>query len=285
METVDNNNKVALVTGTSSGIGKATAIALRDAGFFVYATAPQETDIEFFKQRGCEVLPLDVTDEESMASAVKTAERHNGSIQVLVNNAGYGQYGPIEEIPMDAVRQQFETNVFGLLRMCQLVLPGMRGAGGGRIINLSSIAGEITQPGSGIYHATKHAVEAIDGALRTEVSAFDIHVIGIQPGPVNTNFDDVAIASVPDTGPDSPYYTFKENLKKSTKEMLNPEGTLVLQPEDVAKVIVEAATADSPQTRYRVGVMAKAMAAARGLMPDKVWDAAVSQMVPMEEKK
>jgi short-subunit dehydrogenase len=110
-------------------------------------------------------------------------------------------------------------------------------------------------------------------------------VIGIQPGPVNTNFDDVAVASIPDTGADSPYYTFKENLKKSTKEMLSPEGTMVLQPEDVARVIVEAATNDNPQTRYRVGMMAKAMAVARGLMPDKIWDAAVAQMVPVDEKK
>ncbi len=285
MDTFEGNNKVALVTGTSSGIGKATAIALRDAGFLVYATAPDEGDLGFFSERGCETLPLDVTDEESMQHAVQTAERHNGSIQVLVNNAGYGQYGPIEEIPINAVRQQFETNVFGLLRMCQLVLPGMRRAGAGRIINLSSIAGEITQPGSGIYHSTKHAIEAIDGALRTEVSAFNVQVIGIQPGPVNTNFDVVAIDSIPNTGPDSPYFTFKENLKKTTREMLSPDGTMVLQPEDVAKVIVEAATADNPQTRYRVGMMAKAMAAARGLMPEKVWDAAVSQMVPMEEKK
>jgi NAD(P)-dependent dehydrogenase (short-subunit alcohol dehydrogenase family) len=285
MNSSENDQKVALITGTSSGIGRATALALRDAGFFVYATARDENEQGEFSGDGITTLELDVTDEESMQSAVRTAEQNNGSIQLLVNNAGYGQYGPIEEIPIDAVREQFETNVFGLLRMCQLVLPGMRRAGGGRIINLSSIAGEITQPGSGIYHATKHAVEAIDGALRTEVSEFNIRVIGIQPGPVNTNFDDVAVASIPDTGADSPYYTFKENLKRSTKEMLDPKGTMVLQPEDVAKVIVEAATADSPQTRYRVGMMAKAMAVARGLMPDKIWDAAVAQMVPVDEKK
>jgi NAD(P)-dependent dehydrogenase (short-subunit alcohol dehydrogenase family) len=285
MNSSENNHKVALITGTSSGIGRAAALALRDAGFFVYATARDENEQGEFSGDGITTLELDVTDEESMQNAVRTAEQNNGSIQVLVNNAGYGQYGPIEEIPLDAIREQFETNVFGLLRMCQLVLPGMRRAGGGRIINLSSIAGEITQPGSGIYHATKHAVEAIDGALRTEVGEFNIRVIGIQPGPVNTNFDDVAVASIPDTGADSPYYTFKENLKKSTKEMLNPEGTMVLQPEDVAKVIVEAATDDSPQTRYRVGMMAKAMAVARGLMPDKIWDAAVAQMVPVDEKK
>jgi short-subunit dehydrogenase len=162
---------------------------------------------------------------------------------------------------------------------------GLRRAGGGRIINLSSIAGQITQPGSGIYHATKHAIEAIDATLRTEVSTFNIQVIGIQPGPVSTNFDTVAVASIPDTGPESPYFNFKENLKKSTREMLSPDGTMVLQPEDVAKTIVTAATADSPQTRYQVGLMAKTLAVVRDLVPDSIWDAAVSQMMPNEEEK
>lgn len=285
MEVSENQNKVALVTGASSGIGRATAIALREAGFFVYATAPDEDGIGVAEKHGCEVLQLDVRNEESMQAAVRTAEQRNGSIQVLVNNAGYGQYGPIEEIPLDCVRQQFEINVFGLIRMCQLVMPAMRAAGHGRIINVSSIAGQITQPGSGIYHATKHAVEAIDGALRTEVSSFNIQVVGIQPGPVNTNFDEVAIESIPNTGADSPYFGFKENLKKMTRDMLDPQGTMVLEPEDVAKTIVTAATADNPATRYQVGLMAKAMGVVRDLMPDKVWDAAVSQMVPMEEKK
>lgn len=283
---METNNKTALITGASSGIGKAAAIALREAGFFVYATAPNAKDLGDLKSRGSEVLELDVTDEEQAKQAVQTAESRHGSIQVLVNNAGYGQYGPIEEIPIDAVRAQFETNVFGLLRMCQLVLPGMRNAGGGRIINLSSVAGEIKQPGSGIYHATKHAIEAIDGALRMEVSTFNIDIIGILPGPVNTNFDEVAVAGIPDTGADSPYYVFKQNLVKVTKEMLNPEDSSgVLEPEDVAKTIVEAATADNPSDRYHVGLKSKLFAAAYKLTPDKIWDAAVSRMIPVDEKK
>lgn len=284
MET-SNNNKVVLITGASSGIGHATAIALQEAGFYVIATAPDLDGLADLQARDIETFKLDVTDPSSAQEAVIAAERHNGSIQLLINNAGYGQYGPIEEIPIDAVRQNFETNVFGLLRMCQLALPGMRRAGGGRIINLSSVAGEIKQPGSGIYHATKHAVEAIDGALRTEVNTFNIQVVGILPGPVNTNFDEVAVASIPDTGTDSPYYIFKQNLAKSTRKMLDPKSTGVLQPEDVAKTIVEAATTDNPKDRYHVGLMAKAYAAAYSLMPDKVWDAAVSRMIPVDEKK
>lgn len=282
---MDYTNTVALVTGASSGIGKATAIALKEAGFLTYATAPDAGKLEELRAKGCETLALDVTDENSMREAVKTAERHNGAVQVLVNNAGYGQYGPIEEIPIDDVRRNFEVNVFGLLRMCQLALPGMRRHGAGRIINLSSVAGEMSQPGSGIYHATKHAIEAIDEALRIEVSYFNIQVIGILPGPVNTHFDEVAIAQIPDVGADSPYKIFKENLVKATRDMLKPGGTGVLEPEDVAKVIVEAATAENPDRRYHVGVMSKVMGRAHDLLPDSVWDAAIARMVPMDEKK
>lgn len=277
--------RVALVTGASSGIGHATSLRLAEAGFKVVATARNVADIHDLRNAGCDIIQLDVTDEASAREAVAHAESYNGAVFALVNNAGYGQYGPIEEIPLDAIRSQFEVNVFGLVRICQLVMPGMRRAGEGRIINISSVAGEIKQPGTGIYHATKHAVEAIDGALRVEAETFGIQVVGILPGPVNTQFDDVAISSIPDTGPDSPYYTFKENLKKTTRELLDPKGTGVLQPKDVAEKVLEAATADSPSHRYHVGMMSKAMSAVSGLVPDAVWDAAMKWQTPMEEPK
>ena len=282
---METNNKVALVTGASSGIGKATALALKEAGFFVYATAPNAEDLSNLKSQGLETLQLDVTNEDQAKEAVQTAESRNGSIQVLVNDAGYGQYGPIEEIPVDNVRKNFETNVFGLLRMCQLVLPKMRTAGGGRIINVSSVAGEMSQPGSGIYHATKHAIEAIDEALRHEVASFNIQVVGILPGPVATNFAEVAVAQIPDTGADSPYYLFKQNLAKMTYEMLKPGGSGVLEPEDVAKKIVDAATADSPSARYHVGLQANVLGRVHDLVPDAVWDAAMKMMAPSMDKK
>jgi short-subunit dehydrogenase len=278
-------NKAALVTGASSGIGKATAMALQEEGFIVFATAPKSADIEDLKAQGCETMQLDVTNDEEAKSVVREIESRYGAVQVLVNNAGFGQYGPIEEIPLDEIKSNFETNVFGLLRMCQLVLPAMRKAGGGRIINISSVAGEFSQPGAGIYHATKHAVEAIDEALRMEVDAFNIKVIGVLPGPVNTNFDEVAISKIPDTGSDSPYYVFKQNLVKTTREMLKPGGTLVLEPEDIAETVVKAATADSPSPRYHVGVMSNVMGRAHDLLPDSVWDAAMKLMIPVEEKK
>ena len=282
---METNNQTALVTGTSSGIGKAAAIALKEAGFYVYATAPQIEELNDLKSRGLETLQLDVTDAEQAKQAVRTAEARNGAIQVLVNNAGYGQYGPIEEIPIDDVRRNFETNVFGLLRLCQLVLPKMRETGGGRIINVSSVAGEMSQPGSGIYHATKHSVEAIDEALRIEVAGFNIKVVGVLPGPVATHFDDVAVARIPDTGADSPYYIFKQNLAKMTHEMLKPGGTSVLEPEEVAAKIVEAATVESPSARYHVGVMSNVMGRIHDFTPDVIWDAAMKMIAPSMDKK
>ena len=283
---MENNKKIALVTGASSGIGKAAAIALREAGFFTYATAPNIAESDDLNTQNFELLNLDVTDENQAKEAIRVAESQNGSIQVLVNNAGYGQYGAIEEIPIDDVRKNFETNVFGLLRMCQLALPKMRESGGGRIINVSSVAGEFSQPGAGIYHATKHAVEAIDEALRIEVDGFNIKVIGILPGPVATNFDEVAVAHIPKTGKDSPYFIFNQNLAKMTREMLKPGGTGVLEPEDVAAKIVEAATVENPSARYHVGAMAKVMGRVHDFVPDAVWDAAMKMMAPkMDEKE
>ena len=279
------NVKVALITGCSSGIGHATALALHDEGFHVVATGPKLNELIDLRDRGCEIVELDVTHEEQCRRAVQTAERHHGAVDVLVNNTGFGQYGPIEEIPFEAIRLQFEVNVFGMIRMCQLVLPAMRRQGEGRIINLSSIAGEIEQPGAGMYHATKHAIEAIDAALRVEVENFGVRVIGIQPGPVNTNFDDVAAASIPDTGPDSPYLTFKENMREYTNYLGRAGGTGVLEPEEVAKVIVEAAMDDDPETRYHVGMFAKAASLLNKVTPDTIWDAAMRSQVPQRERK
>jgi short-subunit dehydrogenase len=282
----ESGGKVALVTGTSAGIGYAAAIALQEAGFTVFATAPELTvEMDELRAKGCETLQLDVTDETSRIAAVRAAEQVNGSISILVNNAGYGQYGPIEEIPLDAIRKQFEVNVFGLIRMCQLALPAMRRAGFGRIINVSSVAGEVNEPGTGIYHATKHAVEAIDQTLRMEVSTFGVNVIGILPGPVSTEFADVAVASIPDTGADSPYFVFKQNLAKYTREMLSPDKTMTLTPEDVAETIVKAATAENPDTNYHVGMMSKTMSAVAGIVPDKIWDAMMQRQIPVDEKK
>src|SRR5947209_10319616 len=184
-----------LITGCSTGIGRATAERLARSGRTVYATARRLDSIADLEREGCRTLALDVTDEQSMRAAVAAVEEAEGAVGALVNNAGYSQSGAVEDVPMEQVRRQFETNVFGLIRMCQLVLPGMRRRGSGRIVNLSSMGGKLVFPGGGVYHATKHAVEAISDALRFEVRGFGIGVSIVEPGLIKTEFGHAAVSS------------------------------------------------------------------------------------------
>ena len=185
-----------LITGCSSGIGHETAHHLVGRGRTVYATARRPESIADLGEAGCETLALDVTDEASMQAAVAAVEAQHGAVGALVNNAGYSQSGALETLPMERFRAQFETNVFGLLRMCQLVLPKMRAAGRGRIVNVSSMGGKLVFPGGGAYHATKYAVEALSDALRFEVKGFGIRVSIIEPGLITTNFGETAAGSL-----------------------------------------------------------------------------------------
>src|SRR5438105_4650603 len=168
----DGVSKAVLITGCSSGIGRAAAERLAAAGWKVYATARRPETIADLAERGCETLALDVLDEDSMRAAVAYVEKAEGAVGALVNNAGYGQSGAVEAVPPELVRRNFETNLFGYLRMAQLVLPGMRRQGSGRIVNLSSVAGRVTMPGSGIYSSTKFAIRAMNDVLRYEVRGF-----------------------------------------------------------------------------------------------------------------
>lgn len=269
-----------LVTGCSSGVGRAAALAFSAAGLRTFATGRRLSALEDLRQYGCEILPLDVDNEESRCTAVAEIERRCGPIAVLVNNAGYPQYGPIEEVPLDAIRRQFETNVIGLIRMCQLVLPGMRRAGGGRIINVSSVSGRVTSAGGGIYHASKYAVEAIADALRPEVKPFGIDVVNVLPGPIATDFLRKLLASIPQTGADSPYATFKAHLAERMRAFLKPDGLGVLTADDVARVIMRAATAPRPRTRYNVGFVAKLGPVGRALVSDRLVDAVMARSMP-----
>src|SRR5262245_37441474 len=182
-----------LITGCSSGIGAATAVRLAAAGWTVYATARRPETLTDLARVGCRTLALDVTDEASMRAAVGVIEHEHGSVGALVNNAGYSQSGAVETIPMDRVRAQFETNVFGLIRLTQLVLPAMRRTRAGRIVNLSSMGGKLVFPGGGIYHATKYAIEALSDALRFEVRGFGIRVVLVEPGLIRTPFSERAV--------------------------------------------------------------------------------------------
>ena len=176
-------SKAVLITGLLDGHRSRDRERLAGAGHTVYATARRLESIADLEPRGCRLLACDVNDEASMAAAVRAVEEAEGAVGVLVNNAGYSQSGAVETVPMDQVRQQFETNVFGLVRMCQLVLPGMRRQGWGRIVNISSMGGKLTFPGGGLYHATKYAVEAISDALRFEVAGFGVEVVIDRAGP------------------------------------------------------------------------------------------------------
>ena len=267
--------QVVLITGCSTGIGRATAERLARAGHTVYATARRPESIEDLKESGCRTLALDVTSEESMSAAVAAVEEAESGIGALVNNAGYSQNGAVETVPLADVRAQFETNVFGLLRMCQLVLPGMRRRGEGTIVNMSSMGGRLTLPGGGIYHATKHAVEAISDAMRFEVSGFGVHVVVIEPGIIRSSFGETAAGSV--SAGDGPYAEFNAAVAEANATASDgPLGKLGGEPDDVAKVIEAAIAARRPRSRYRVTASARVLLTQRRLLPDRAWDRVMS---------
>jgi NAD(P)-dependent dehydrogenase (short-subunit alcohol dehydrogenase family) len=275
-------SRAVLITGCSSGIGQATALRLVRAGHPVYATARRPETLTELAAAGCHPLALDVTDEASMQAAVDHVVEREGAVGVLVNNAGYSQSGTIEETDLDRVRRQFETNVFGLVRLTQLVLPGMRAQGSGRIINLSSMGGRFTLPGGGFYHASKHAVEAISDALRFEVAGFGIEVVVVQPGLIRTRFADTAVGGMEALDDGSPYGAFHARLAQATHEVYEqgPLARLGGEPDDVARVIERALDAARPRARYTVTPSATVLLTTRRLLPDWGWDAFLRSNFP-----
>jgi len=263
-----------LITGCSSGIGRAAALSLHQAGFTVYATARRIEALTELSDRGLRTLALDVTDEQSMTTAVAAVEADAGAVAVLVNNAGYGLYGPVEQLPMAEIRRQFETNFFGLVRLTQLVLPGMRRRGRGRIVNVSSMGGRITLPGGAFYHASKYAVEALSDALRMEVAQFGIDVVLIEPGPVKTPWNDVAAGSLPTAVPDGDAYReYKAAVGASFgRTQAGLLGRFGSTPDDVAKVITQAVTARRPRARYLINPVAKSLVAMNRVLPARAYD-------------
>ncbi len=263
-----------LITGTSSGIGRATALRLaRNPEFTVYATARRPETLTDLAQVGTRTLALDVTDGASMAAAVAEVEAEHGSVGILINNAGYGAYGTIEETDLDGVRRQFETNVFGLARMTQLVLPGMRRAGRGRIINVGSMGGRLVFPVGGYYHASKYAVEALTDALRFEVAPFGIKVSLIEPGLIRTGFGETAAKTLSGSAaPSGPYAAL--NTATDQQMAASYRSTrLSAPPETVAEVIARAATAAKPRTRYLITPAAKTLVHVRRLLGARAFDA------------
>jgi NAD(P)-dependent dehydrogenase (short-subunit alcohol dehydrogenase family) len=276
-------SRAVLVTGCSSGIGRATAERLASARWPVYATARRPESIADLAERGCRTLALDVTDEESMRAAVAAVEEAEGAVGVLVNNAGFSQSGALETLSMERLRAQFETNVFGLVRMCQLALAGMRRQGWGRIVNVSSMGGRLTFPGGGAYHATKHAVEALSDALRFEVRGFGIDVVVIEPGLIRTRFGETAAGSIaaPEQSRDDPYASFNAAVGAATAGIYEgPMARLGGGPETVARAIERAISSRRPKTRYKVTPSARLALAQRRLLTDRAWDAMIRSQFP-----
>jgi NAD(P)-dependent dehydrogenase (short-subunit alcohol dehydrogenase family) len=282
-----DTSKAALITGCSSGIGRATALRLARSGWTVYATARHPESISDLKTAGCRTLTLDVTDEDSMRAAVDEVERTEGAVGVLINNAGYSQSGAIETVPLDSVRRQFETNVFGLVRLTQLVLPKMRSQKWGKIINVGSMGGRLSFPGGGHYHATKHALEAISDALRFELRGFGIDVVLLEPGLITTEFGEAATASMAENQTQSaengedPYAIFNATVGAVTKGAYEgPMRLLGGGPDRVAKVIEKTLRRRRPPTRITITPSAKLTIASRRLFTDRVWDAAMRRQFP-----
>jgi len=280
-------SRAVLITGCSSGIGRATALRLAKSGWSVYATARRPETIADLKDAGCQTLALDVTDEGSMRSAVDAVEQAEGAVGVLVNNAGYSQSGAIETVPLEAVRRQFETNVFGLVRLTQMVLPQMRSRRFGKIVNLGSVGGRVVFPGGGQYHATKHALEAISDALRFELRGFGIDVILLEPGLITTEFGEAATASMTGitSSKDDPYARFNATVGAVTKGAYDSPMIRLIGagPERIAKVIERSITRRRPPARITITPSAKIPIALRRVLTDRAWDAAMRRQFPQPE--
>jgi NAD(P)-dependent dehydrogenase (short-subunit alcohol dehydrogenase family) len=264
------NNKVALITGASSGIGMATAFALKEEGFTVYGAARRTDKMQSLAERGIYTLALDVTDEASMVSCVNEILKKEGRIDILVNNAGYGSFGAIEDISMEEARNQLEVNLFGLARMVQLVLPSMRQNKFGKIVNISSMGGKLTSPFGGWYHATKFAVEGFSDCLRAETAPFGIDVIVVEPGGIKTDWGMIAAKHLKQSSAKGAYASQAGHSAEVMVKMYS--GSRLSKPEVVASAICKAVTAKRPRTRYLVGYGAKPAIFLRRILSDRMFD-------------
>jgi NAD(P)-dependent dehydrogenase (short-subunit alcohol dehydrogenase family) len=266
---------VALVTGGSSGIGESTARALLAKGFTVYAVARRVDRMADLADAGIHTFAMDVTDDASMVAGIERIIAEQGRIDVLVNNAGYGSYGAVEDVPIEEARRQFEVNVFGLARLVQLVTPHMRARTSGRIINISSVGGKFYEPFGAWYHATKFAVEGFSDSLRLELRPFGIRVVLIEPGPILTEWNEIARDSLLERSGDTAYASYARQAHGVMERFDEPPRAST--PDEVADKIVKAATTRRPSARYPVGKGARMITTGRDLLPDRVFDEVVSR--------
>lgn len=264
-------NKVILVTGGSSGIGFDTALKLAEQGHTVYAAARRLERMEPLRAAGVRILSMDVTDDASMQQGVQTILDEQGRIDVLVNNAGYGYLGAIENVTMDEAHRQLEVNVFGLARLTQLVLPTMRQQRSGRIINVSSIAGKVVIANGGWYNVSKFAVEALSDALRMEVKPFGIDVVLIEPSGIKTNWGLIAADHLEESARGTVYETTANNEARLARYLYT--SNILSGPSAVRKAICRAANARHPRVRYKPGIGASTMVFLHAILPTRLWDA------------
>jgi NAD(P)-dependent dehydrogenase (short-subunit alcohol dehydrogenase family) len=263
----------ALVTGASSGIGEAAALHLARAGFTVYAAARRVDRMAGLADAGIHVLKMDVTEDRSVVAGIKQIIADTGRIDVLVNNAGYGSYGAVEDVALSEARYQFDVNVFGLARLTQLVLPHMREQRSGRIINISSVGGRIYEPFGGWYHATKFAVEGLSDSLRLEVAPFGIKVVVIEPAGIRTEWSAIAADNLRKSSGGSAY---ADHAARAAAVLDMADRPAFTSPSEVvAKKIVKAATVRHPLTRYPTGRGAGSILFTRWLLPARLFDGVI----------
>jgi len=271
--TIDNINatkRVALITGASSGIGEATAQRLLADGYVVYAAARRLDRMQPLATAGAHLLPLDLTDDASIVGAMETLRRAEGRLDVLVNNAGYGSYGALEDVPLDEGRRQFEVNVFGLARLIQLSTPMMRAQRSGCIVNITSIGGKMHEPLGTWYHATKFAVEGLSDCLRMELTPFGIDVVVIEPGAIRTEWTGIAKESLLQR---SGHTAYAEQAKAHARLFESSETSkMVSEPGVVAATIARALRARRPRTRYATGGGARMILFLRRILSDRAFD-------------
>lgn len=273
---MSNKGRVVLITGASSGIGKETSKTLLSAGYTVYTAARRVEKMEDLKRMGAHPVQIDVTDEGSVTAGVQSILDKEGSIDVLINNAGYGSYGAVEDVPINEARRQFDVNIFGLARLTQLVLPGMRENRYGKIVNISSMGGKIYTPFGAWYHATKHALEGFSDCLRWETEHFGIDVIIIEPGGITTPWGVIAAENLKKTSSHGAYAQAANKVADGMEE--NYTGDRLSPPSLVAETILEAVTAQKPNTRYAVGFGARPSIFLRRVLSDRMFDRIVNSM-------
>ncbi|MDB9519368.1 oxidoreductase [Roseofilum reptotaenium CS-1145] len=271
-------SQTVLITGASSGIGKETAKILIQEGYTVYATARRVEKMEDLRKLGGIPIKMDITKEDEVLATVKQIKQNYQSVDVLINNAGFGMYGTIEDTSIEDARYQFEVNLFGLARLTQLILPDMREKRGGKIVNLSSMVGKIYTPMGAWYNATKHALEAWSDCLRIETQAFNIDVIIIEPGIIGTEFGEVFIEPMLKRSGNGAYQDLAQGFAKACHDVYDNPGNSS-PPSTIAKIILRAIQAKHPKTRYVAGKMAVPMMWTRKWLGDRVYDWILTTMI------